>query len=116
MAYRMNIITEFKKNAKSLGRNPNSMSEFKLWVLAHKSVEFNKIFKENNGFKSRDVYVTIETLRSVYGLDDMEIHNFLKTYILNPDPELNASMDLDRTDAKPGASYEEFNESLVGLG
>lgn len=109
------LIEQFKKHAKELSRDVNSLNELKLWVNAHKTVEFNKIFQENKGFKSMGAYDIIKVLRDDYKLEDLEVHNFIRTYILNPTPELNATMELDRTDGKPGGSYAEVLEDITGL-
>jgi len=109
------LIKQFKIHAKQLDRNSSSINELKLWVLAHKTEEFNKIFQENQGFKSSNIYSIIMLLREKYKLDDKKVTSFLRTYILNP-PEIDASMELDRTDGKPGTSNEEFREDLIGLG
>lgn len=110
------LIKQFKKHAEGLKRDSNSINELKLWVEAHKTEEFNKIFQENKEFKSGTPYSIIMVLRDKYKLSDQEITNFLKTYILNPSPDLKATMELDRTDGKPGTSNEEFREDLVGVG
>lgn len=110
------IINQFKKDAKRLGRNFNSLSEFKLWFTAHKTVEFDKIMQEEKGFKSSNSYAILMMLRDKYKLNDKQITEFLKTYILNPSPEKDATYELDRTEGRPGTSYEEINDALVGMG
>jgi hypothetical protein len=110
------LIQQFKIHAKQLNRDANSVNELKLWFSAHKNVKFDKIFQENNGFKTEDAYDIIKVLREKYKLPDEEIGYFIKTYIVNPSPELTATYELDRTEGRPGTSYEEINEALVGMG
>ncbi len=113
----MNIlIKQFKKHAKELGRNTHSMSEFKLWIMAVKTVEFDKIFEENKGFTTEGAYDIIKILREKYHLSDLDIESFIQDYIVNPKKEVEGTYELDRTEGRPGESYEEFREDLVGLG
>jgi hypothetical protein len=113
----MNIIIEqFKKHAEQLGREKNSINELKLWFTAIKNVEFDKIFQENNQFKSEGAYDIIKVLREKYGFNNEDIETFIQDYIVKPDKVIDATYELDRTEGRPGASCEEFREDLVGLG
>jgi hypothetical protein len=110
------LIEQFKKDAKTLGRDNSSLLELKLWFTALKNEEFDKIFQNEKGFKSEDAYVIIKILREKYWLSDEDIAGFIQDYIVKPTPEIDASYDLDRTEGRPGTSLEEFREDLVGLG